>query len=147
MVSMPTPEEFAALQRALAEALQRDQDTAKRMQALCGELRVVRTERDLLQEHIENFAEQHNLDPGALAPLLIDIAVNSRMLDYMMGVSKPSGSGLKLDLERMQREVDDFIRECRRHADEFVAESKQMVEDAKAQLASLDDDEEPASGQ
>lgn len=55
MVSMPTPEEFAALQRALAEALQRDEDTAKRMRALSGELRVVRTERDLLQEQLNRF--------------------------------------------------------------------------------------------
>jgi transposase len=48
-------EEFAALQQALAEARQRDEDTARRIEALTGELRVVRTERDLLQEQLNRF--------------------------------------------------------------------------------------------
>jgi transposase len=48
---MPTPEEFAALQQALAEAL-RHKDT------LAGELRVVRTERDLLKEQLNRFKRQ-----------------------------------------------------------------------------------------
>lgn len=51
MVRMPTPEEIAALQHALAEALRRN-DT------LAGELRVVRTERDLLKEQLNKFKRQ-----------------------------------------------------------------------------------------
>ncbi len=48
MVNMPTPEEFAALQHALAEA-------AEELKAAQGELRVVRTERDLLKEQLNRF--------------------------------------------------------------------------------------------
>jgi len=44
MVRMPTPEEFAALQQALADAQR--------------ELRVVRTERDLLKEQLNRFKRQ-----------------------------------------------------------------------------------------
>src|SRR3954469_17677074 len=44
MVHMPESEEIEALQRALAEAM--------------GELRVVRTERDLLQEQLNHFKRQ-----------------------------------------------------------------------------------------
>lgn len=51
MVNMPTPDEFAALQRALAEATQRNA-------ALSGELRVTRTERDLLKEQLNQFKRQ-----------------------------------------------------------------------------------------
>lgn len=51
MVSMPTPEEFAALQTALADAL-------KRNESLAGELRVTRTERDLLKEQLNKFKRQ-----------------------------------------------------------------------------------------
>lgn len=51
MVSMPTPEEFAALQTALADAL-------KRNESLAGELRVARTERDLLKEQLNKFKRQ-----------------------------------------------------------------------------------------
>jgi len=51
MVNMPTPDEFAALQHALAEATQRNA-------ALSGELRVTRTERDLLKEQLNQFKRQ-----------------------------------------------------------------------------------------
>jgi transposase len=51
MVQMPSAEEFAALQRALAEATQRSE-------SLVGELRVMRTERDLLQEQLNQFKRQ-----------------------------------------------------------------------------------------
>ena len=45
MVQMPTAEEFAALQQALAEA-------TRRSESLVGELRVVTTERDLALERL-----------------------------------------------------------------------------------------------
>lgn len=48
---MPTLEEFAALQQALADAL-------KRNDSLVGELRVTRTERDLLKEQLNKFKRQ-----------------------------------------------------------------------------------------
>jgi transposase len=51
MADMPTPEEFAALQKALADAL-------KRNDSLAGELRVTRTERDLLREQLNKFKRQ-----------------------------------------------------------------------------------------
>jgi len=51
MVNMPTPEEFTALQQALAEAL-------KKNESLAGELRVTRTERDLLKEQLNKFKRQ-----------------------------------------------------------------------------------------
>lgn len=51
MVDMPTPNEVAALQQALAEAL-------KRNESLAGELRVTRTERDLLKEQLNKFKRQ-----------------------------------------------------------------------------------------
>jgi transposase len=51
MASMPTLEEFTALQQALADAL-------KRNESLTGELRVTRTERDLLKEQLNKFKRQ-----------------------------------------------------------------------------------------
>ena len=51
MVHMPTAQEFAALQLALAQA-------TLRSESLVGELRVVRTERDLLQEQLNKFKRQ-----------------------------------------------------------------------------------------
>jgi transposase len=51
MVDMPTLEEFTALQQALADAL-------KSNASLAGELRVTRTERDLLKEQLNKFKRQ-----------------------------------------------------------------------------------------
>jgi transposase len=51
MVSMPTPDEIEALRRALAEATERNE-------ALSGELRITRTERDLLKEQLNKFKRQ-----------------------------------------------------------------------------------------
>src|SRR4051812_343066 len=65
MVSTPTPEEVAALRSALAEVLRRNQTldaelaaTAVELKNLGGELRVVRTERDLLKEQLNRFKRQ-----------------------------------------------------------------------------------------
>lgn len=62
MVSTPTPEEFAALQSALDELLRRNETldaelaaTTVELKTLGGELRVVRTERDLLKEQLNRF--------------------------------------------------------------------------------------------
>ena len=51
MTPMPLPDELAVLQQALAEALQQKE-------ALAGELRVTRTERDLLKEQLNQFKRQ-----------------------------------------------------------------------------------------
>ena len=51
MVHMPTLEEIAALRQALSDA-------AARGEELDGELRVVRTERDLLKEQLNRFKRQ-----------------------------------------------------------------------------------------
>lgn len=48
MAHMPDAQEFEALKRALADALERNE-------VLGGELRVLRTERDLLQERLKHF--------------------------------------------------------------------------------------------
>ena len=51
MADMPTLEQFQALQQALAEARQHTE-------SLAGELRVTRTERDLLKEQLNKFKRQ-----------------------------------------------------------------------------------------
>jgi transposase len=58
MVHMATPEEIAALRQALLDAIERGEQAARRSEELAGELRVVRTERDLLQEQLNRFKRQ-----------------------------------------------------------------------------------------
>jgi transposase len=58
MVHMPAADEIAALRQALADAIARGDETARRNDSLTGELRVVRTERDLLKEQLNRFKRQ-----------------------------------------------------------------------------------------
>jgi transposase len=51
MVNMPTLKEITALRQALADAL-------KQNESLTGELRITRTERDLLKEQLNKFKRQ-----------------------------------------------------------------------------------------
>ncbi|MBA3588226.1 MAG: hypothetical protein H0W48_01920 [Methylibium sp.] len=55
---MPTPDEIAALRQALLDAIARGEQAARRSEELAGELRVVRTERDLLKEQLDRFKRQ-----------------------------------------------------------------------------------------
>ena len=58
MVQLPTLDEVAALREALATAVRLQADAARRNEALTGELRVVRTERDLLQEKLNKLTRR-----------------------------------------------------------------------------------------
>jgi transposase len=58
MVRMPTPDEIAALRQALSDATARGEQAARRSEELAGEIRVLRTERDLLQEQLNRFKRQ-----------------------------------------------------------------------------------------
>jgi hypothetical protein len=89
------------------------------------------TMRDMLQELITEFAEEHELPIGALSPLLLDLAVTTRVADYAVSVASPSTTGLKRELDRMGREVEHFLRSCKRNADDFIARSKDMIREAQ----------------
>jgi transposase len=58
MVHMPTLDEITALRQALADAMARGEQADQRSDALSGELRVLRAERDLLKEQLNRFKRQ-----------------------------------------------------------------------------------------
>jgi hypothetical protein len=84
-----------------------------------------------LHEHITEFAEKHDLPDGAVSLLLLDIGVTMRMIDYATTVDKPSASGLKLELDRLRREVDELIRNAKKGADEFIDHAKDAIRQAE----------------
>jgi hypothetical protein len=98
--------------------------------------------RDMLYAHISDFAEEHDLPIGALSPLLVELTVLTRMTDYALSVAKPSASGLKLELDRMRRDVDQVVRNCKQNADEFLAHSKDAIREAQEQEAEAGSDGE-----
>jgi len=48
-----------------------------------------------------------------------------------LSVAKPSGGGLKLDLDRYRRDAEELIREMKRDADQIVAQAKETIEMAE----------------
>jgi transposase len=58
MVAMATPDEISALRLALAQALRQADEATQRNAVLTGELRITRTERDLLQEKLKQLTRR-----------------------------------------------------------------------------------------
>jgi hypothetical protein len=92
---------------------------------------------DLLFERVVEFAEEEEVAEGLLSPLLLRLALTTRMIDYVATTAKPSGGGLKLDLDRLRRDIEDLIREMKKDADRFIAEARESIA-----AAELDEDED-----
>jgi transposase len=58
VVRMPTLDEIAALRQALADANRRSEELAEELRMATGEVRVLRTERDLLQERLNQLTRR-----------------------------------------------------------------------------------------
>ncbi len=84
-----------------------------------------------LHDHLQAFADEHDLLQGAVSLLLLDAAVKWRMTDYAVSVKKPSASGLKLELDRMRRELEEMLHGAKKSADEFIAHAKDAIAEAE----------------
>jgi hypothetical protein len=91
----------------------------------------------LLSQHVVKFAEDQDISDEMLSPLLLRIAITSRMVGYLGTTAKPSAGGLKLDLDRFRRNVEDVIRETKKDAEAFIAHTKATI--AAAELDEDDD--------
>ena len=83
-----------------------------------------------LFEHISHFADEEDVPDELLSQLLFRVSLTTRMMAYGTSVAKPSGGGLKLDLDRFRRETDDLIRLAKKEADHTVAEMREAIEAA-----------------
>jgi hypothetical protein len=95
--------------------------------------------RDALYEHIYDFMEEAEISEAYVAQLLADAMIRMRMTAYGLGVESPSVAGLKLDLDRLQKELGEFLREAKKGAEEYIGHVKEMRAAADAEL---EDEEE-----
>lgn len=82
---------------------------------------------DILFRRVGEFADAEGVADDILALLLLRLSLTIRMMSYAMSVAKPSGGGLRLDLDRFRRDADDLIREMKKDADQFIARVKQTI--------------------
>jgi hypothetical protein len=85
--------------------------------------------RNLLLTAVNDCADDHDIPQGALALLLVDLGVSAYMFAYVLRTEKPSALGLKLELDRFRREIEDFLRSSKKSAAEFVTATEQALND------------------
>lgn len=76
--------------------------------------------RAALYERICDFIEDEEINEAYVAHLLLDAALGMRMTAYGIGVESPSAAGLKLDLDRLGREVSEILRTMKKGAEEYI---------------------------
>jgi hypothetical protein len=82
---------------------------------------------DLLFLRISEFADEEEVGDDVLGLLLLRLAVTTRMMSYVVSVDKPSGFGLKLDLDRFRRDVEELVREMKHEAEAFIEQAKDAI--------------------
>jgi len=82
---------------------------------------------EILFQRVVEFAAEEEVGDELLSPLLLRLALTSRMVAYTATAAKPSGGGLKLDLDRFRRDIEDLIRETKKDADRFIAQAKESM--------------------
>ena len=88
---------------------------------------------EAFREVANQFSQEHDVPPAILSMLALELSLTTRMVDYVVSVEKPSGAGLKRELERFGREVEQLVRDARKRADEFVAGSREAIAQARAE--------------
>ena len=99
--------------------------------------------REALYELVCDYIDQEDISDSFAAHLLLDATVQMRMAAYGTSVERPSVAGLKLDLDRLGQEMDQFVREAKKGAEEYIREVKSLreeIEREEAEEASGKDD-------
>ena len=96
--------------------------------------------RDALYEHIVDFMEEEDISEDYVAQLLADAMIRMRMTAYGIGVESPSAAGLKLDLDRLNKELGEFLREAKKGAEEYISHVKEVRAAADAALDAEEDE-------
>ena len=97
--------------------------------------------RDAIYGLVCDYMEDADINEGYVAQLLADATIRMRMTAYGLGVENPSVAGLKLDLDRLSKELDDFLREAKKGAEEFIGHVKELRASADAGLDAEEEDE------
>jgi hypothetical protein len=87
---------------------------------------------EMLLQRIAEFAEEEDVRPDILPLLLLRLALTTRMMAYTVSVAKPSGGGLKLDLDRFRRDAEEIFREMKKDADQVIAQAKATIAAAES---------------
>jgi hypothetical protein len=97
--------------------------------------------RNAIYGRLSDYMDAAEIDEAYMAQLLIDAMIRMRMTAYGLGVESPSVAGLKLDLDRVRNEVNEFVREAKKGAEEYIGHVKEARAEADAKLAAEGEEE------
>ena len=95
-----------------------------------------------LHQLIQDYLDEHDLPDEAGAILLVGICIRMRMVGYALETERPSASGLKMDLDRFGRDIEDCLRTAKKGAEEFIEEAKALKAEAEAELDAEDESDD-----
>src|SRR6516162_1701364 len=72
---------------------------------------------------VQDYIEEHDLLEEMMSLVLLNLSVRLRMVGYALETEKPSASGLKLDLDRFNKDIGECIRAAKKSAEEFIEEA------------------------
>jgi hypothetical protein len=80
---------------------------------------------------VADYMDDLEISEAVIAEVLLNMAVNMRMVAYAMDAEKPSVAGLKLDLDRLRGSMDQLVRESKKGAEGFIASAKAAIIEAE----------------
>ena len=101
---------------------------------------------EAMHKLVDEYADEHDIPVYVVAQLMFDIAVKHRMMAYCLETAKPSGSGLKTELDRCYRDLAGLFRESKKSADDFVRSAKALIEIAEKDIEMAEGEEDETKG-
>ena len=93
--------------------------------------RLYREDESALLEALAGVMEDRGLDEEDLVPMLVGLLYHFRSFAYVASTAKPSEAGLKLDLDRMRKMIEEVHREYRKNAATVVKDLLATLEEAE----------------
>jgi len=94
--------------------------------------RLYREDETALFDALAGVMEERGLGEEDLVPMLISALYHLRSFGYVASTAKPSESGLKLDLDRMRKLIEEVHRDYRKNAAAVVKDLLATLEDQEA---------------
>jgi hypothetical protein len=86
-----------------------------------------------IYELVNEYLDAHDIAPPLAVHMLTEMAIQLRMVSYALETERPSATGLKLDLDRFRREIDELLRHAKRGAQEFIGHAATAIAAAESE--------------
>lgn len=105
--------------------------------------RLFREDHDALLSALAGVMEERDLDEQDLVSMLAEVIFYYRSVAYVAGTAKPSEAGLRMDLDRLRKMIDEVQRDYRKNAAAVIRDVVSMLDAVAAEVV---DGEEISGG-